>query len=120
MNTTIHHAAEIAAALGIWANPRIRIEVTDSGWDNACCEETGRPGAVLVEWSTSEEGGYTTTDRCLSGDIAGDYINALQIGDQIDWEDGIDVKIARTYLRFVHPTLADIARQVDTPTQIAA
>jgi hypothetical protein len=115
-------AAAIAEALGIQADERIRIEVTNTGWDNAMCEETGQPGAVEVQWDTYdwEEGCYLTTDRTLAGGIAGDYINTLLMSANTDEFETITVKVCRNYLRFVHPHLADTADRVDMPTRIAA
>ncbi|NKY47996.1 hypothetical protein [Nocardia cerradoensis] len=110
-------AALIAAALGIDADDRVRIEVTRDGWDNAMCEETGAPGAVEVEWVTVDG---DRTDRTFAGDIAGDHINALLLSDQVDQYETITVKVCRAYLRFVHPQLADTADRVDMPARIAA
>ncbi len=111
----------IAAALGITPDSRVRIEITRDGWDNATCEETGAPGAVLVEWSTRDpEGGYQATDWTVSGVIAGGFINGLLTSDLVNPYTSIDVKIAHQYIRFMHPTLADAARYMDGPTGIAA
>jgi hypothetical protein len=110
-------AAQVAEALGIHADDRVRIEVTRDGWDNAMCEETGAPGAVEVEWVTVDG---DRTDRTYAGDIAGSHINMLALSDQVDAYETITVKVCRNYLRFVHPHLADTADRVDMPTRIAA
>ncbi|MBF6277037.1 hypothetical protein [Nocardia nova] len=103
-------AAQILHVLGIDADHRIHIQVTNTGWDNATCEETGRPGAVEVEWNTRDsDGEYTLTDRTLAGDIAGSYINSLLLSEQTNPFELITVRVARAYLRFVFPALADVA-----------
>jgi hypothetical protein len=110
-------AALIAEALGIDADDRIRIEVTNTGWDNAMCEETGEPGAVEVKWTTAEG---DVTDRTFAGAIAGDHINTLAMSDQVDQHETIYVTVCRAYLRFVHPQLSDTADRVNMPAPIAA
>ena len=115
-------ATLIARALGITPDPRIRIEVTNTGWDYAKCEETGLPAAVNVEWSTRdyEDGGYAVTDCALAGPIAGDFINTLTGSEHTSPDYTITVQVARLYLRFVHPRLASAANSVDMPTAVAA
>lgn len=99
----------IADALGITWDTRLDIQVSRDGWENACCEETGRPGAVEVKWSTwdDEDGGYVVTDHTLAGDIAGEYINSLAMSDRTSQFELIEVTVCAYYLRYVHPDIAD-------------
>lgn len=115
-------AALIAEALGINADGRVRLEITREGWDNAQCEETGAPGAILVEWTIRDydEGGYQITDRTLSSQVAGDYINAVISSEDTNEYATILVKVAHQWIRFVHPELADMANWLAGPTRIAA
>lgn len=114
-------AADIATALGITRDDRVYLYVTNTGWDNAWCEETGNPAAVEVSWLTrSEEGGYQQTDIALAGDIAGDWIDTLLSGEDAEPNEPITITVARPYLRFVHPLLAGLIDRIDIPAQVAA
>lgn len=114
ITTPAQAAAMVAEALGINADDRISVEVTDNGWDTARCEETGAPGEVDVTWVTRDG---DTTDRTLAGDIAGDHINVLLMSEDVDAYETIYVKVARAYVR---PQLADVTDWVEMPTRIAA
>ncbi|MCM6777905.1 hypothetical protein NDR87_31595 [Nocardia sp. CDC159] len=108
--TITRTAAQLAAAaLGITSDDRVRVDIARDGWDNAWCEETGRPAAVTVGWSTwdSDERAWLPTDRTVAGDIAAAYINSLLASDLTDPSEPIMVTVSRHYLRYMHPDIAD-------------
>lgn len=109
--TPIRTAAQLVAeALGLVADDRIRVEITPGAdWDFQWCEETGRPAAVTVTWSTwdGDDASYSLTDRTIAGDIAGGFINTIAASDQTDPCETITVEVSRQWVRYLHPGIAD-------------
>lgn len=109
--TPIRTAAQLVAeAIGLVNDTRIRVEITrGANWDFVWCEETGRPAAAIITWSTwdSEEASYSLTDRTVAGDIAGGFINTIAASDQTDPSETITVEVSRQWVRYIHPGIAD-------------